>query len=62
MTDARHSVSLFVKNLLGDRTVIQRPSIDYITLGLRPAPRTIGITGNVVFLIQMSRKGLRAGQ
>jgi iron complex outermembrane recepter protein len=44
-----YSVSLFVKNLLDDRTVIQRPSVDYITLGLRPAPRTIGITGNVLF-------------
>jgi iron complex outermembrane recepter protein len=44
-----YSVSLFVKNLFDDRTVIQRPSVDYITLGLRPAPRTIGITGSVGF-------------
>ena len=43
------SVSLFVKNLFDDRTVIQHPSVDYITLGLRPAPRTIGITGTVGF-------------
>jgi outer membrane receptor protein involved in Fe transport len=44
-----YSVSLFVKNLFDDRTVIQRPSVDYITLGLRPAPRTIGVTGSFVF-------------
>jgi outer membrane receptor protein involved in Fe transport len=44
-----YTVSLFVKNLFDNRTVIQQPSVDYITLGLRPAPRTIGIIGSVSF-------------
>jgi outer membrane receptor protein involved in Fe transport len=44
-----YTVSLFVKNLFNDRTVIQHPSVDYMTLGLRPAPRTIGINGAVEF-------------
>jgi iron complex outermembrane receptor protein len=44
-----YTVSLFVKNLFDNRTVIQQPSVDYLTLGLRNTPRTIGIMGSVGF-------------
>jgi outer membrane receptor protein involved in Fe transport len=44
-----YSVSLFVKNLFDNRTVIQQPSVDYLTLGLRNTPRTIGVMGSVAF-------------
>jgi len=36
-------VSLFAKNLLNDKTIIQRPFVQFLTEALRPRPRTIGV-------------------
>lgn len=39
----RWEASLYVKNLLNDQTIIQRPFVQFLTEALRPRPRTIGI-------------------
>lgn len=36
-------VSLFAKNLLNDKTIIQQPYVQYQTEALRPRPRTLGV-------------------
>ncbi len=45
----RYSVSLYVKNLGDDRTIIQRPEIDTIIEGYTVRPLTIGMTGKLNF-------------
>ena len=37
-------LSLFVKNIADDRTVIQKPSVLFVRQGLTVQPRTIGVS------------------
>ncbi|MFT4076744.1 MAG: TonB-dependent receptor [Asticcacaulis sp.] len=43
------TLSLYVKNLLDDRTIIQQPSVLFITQGLSVWPRTVGMSLNKKF-------------
>ena len=41
--------SVYAKNILDDRKVIQSPADNYVAEGYTPVPRVIGVTGNVRF-------------
>ena len=43
-----HQITLYVKNLLDDRTIIQRPEINTVTEGYTVHPRTVGMTLKLV--------------
>ncbi len=45
----RHQLSLFVKNLLDDRTIIQSPQINTVVEGYTVHPRTIGLSTKLLF-------------
>ncbi|WP_226018818.1 TonB-dependent receptor [Novosphingobium sp. FKTRR1] len=45
----RGQVSLYVKNLLDNRTIIQSPQINTVIEGYTVHPRTIGLTSRLVF-------------
>jgi outer membrane receptor protein involved in Fe transport len=45
----RYDVSLFIKNLLNDDKVIQRPNVAGVEYGIRVPPRTYGIGGSYSF-------------
>lgn len=42
-------ISLFVKNLLNENKIIQRPSDNYVAEGYTPTPRIIGLAANAHF-------------
>lgn len=41
--------SVYAKNILDDRKIIQSPADNYVAEGYTPVPRVIGVTGNVRF-------------
>jgi iron complex outermembrane recepter protein len=41
--------SIYAKNILDDRKVIQSPADNYVAEGYTPVPRILGVTGNVRF-------------
>ena len=43
-----NQITLYAKNLLDDRTIIQRPEINTVTEGYTVHPRTIGLTLKLV--------------
>ena len=43
-----HQISIYVKNLLDDKTIIQRPQINTVTEGYTVHPRTIGLSLKLV--------------
>jgi outer membrane receptor protein involved in Fe transport len=43
-----HQVSLYVKNLFDDKTIIQRPEINTVTEGYTVHPRTVGLSLKLV--------------
>lgn len=49
LTLGHNQVSLYVKNLLDDRTIIQSPQINTVIEGYTVHPRTIGISSKVLF-------------
>ena len=44
-----YDVSLYVKNLGDDRTIIQRPEINTVVEGYTVRPLTVGLTGTIRF-------------
>ncbi len=42
-------VSLYAKNLLNEKKIIQSPADNFVAQGYTPVPRIIGVTGNVRF-------------
>ena len=49
ITTGAWEFSLYAKNILDDRKVIQSPADNYVAEGYTPVPRIIGVTGNVRF-------------
>jgi iron complex outermembrane recepter protein len=49
MDSSSWQVSLFVKNLLNARKVIQSPADNFVALGYTPVPRIIGVAADVRF-------------
>jgi hypothetical protein len=41
--------SVYAKNILDDRKIIQSPADNFVAEGYTPVPRVIGVTGNVRF-------------
>jgi outer membrane receptor protein involved in Fe transport len=44
-----YEISVFAKNLLNDRTLIQQPNVQTVNEGYRPWPRIVGVAASVDF-------------
>jgi outer membrane receptor protein involved in Fe transport len=49
LTYGKYQVSLFAKNLFDKETLIQKPSVLFMTQGLPLRPRTVGVAVNANF-------------
>jgi outer membrane receptor protein involved in Fe transport len=49
ITAGAWELSIYAKNILDDRKIIQSPADNYVAEGYTPVPRILGVTGNVRF-------------